>query len=159
MLSATVCTLCNHAWSVPEERRGGRFNSYARTRLAARTVLYLLTHISARPAVFLLPLPLSPSHSAAPILSRDIKWPPRHLCSLLLISGHIYICLASRLLRIVRITRAKICARSRNSITFINVASLATSSSGWESVATLIRDSRSYKPLKPTILHSSFRLN
>lgn len=48
----TVCALCSYAWSVPVEHRGGRFNSYARTRLAARTALYLLTHISLRDPQF-----------------------------------------------------------------------------------------------------------
>lgn len=124
--SAGGCSrsLWSSAWRVSEKQSEERFNLYARTRLAARTALYLLTHISLRLAVFLPPSPLSPGHSAGPILSRDIKWPPRHLCSLLLISGRICICPAFRLLRIAHITRAKICARvySSNNVTFINDA-------------------------------------
>lgn len=121
LYAPTATTLGASLWNVEECRRG-RFNVRAYTFSCKNSPILPDTHLSARPAVFLLPLPLSPSHSAAPILSRDIKWPPRHLCSLLLISRHIYICLMFRLLRITRITRAKICARSCNSVTFINIA-------------------------------------
>lgn len=92
----------------------------------------LLTHISPRDPQFpfhlRLYLPAIPSVLFYLEISND---PPGHLCSLLLISGRICICLAARLLRIVRITRAKICARvySRNNVTFINDTRSSQSSS------------------------------